>query len=401
MEIIATTQEVNTIVKKYPRSQYLLFPEDRDHPIKMTSNLPYRWIEQGVLEKFSGAADRGEFYSFQLGLFAVSKRIEDVKVAMSDLKNPDGRTIPASAFSSFNTQGIDWRGRGFQKRASVEKGTVQALWMGIQVPLDASPGWYIGEIAVASRDTKKQRIQLELNVTPAAAIEGGDNDPYKLTRLRWLNSQIAADDSIVAPFTPVVVNGSVVSCLGRDMTLSSAGLPLRITSHFSPEVTRLISEGRDVLSSPIELVIEDNNGKRIPWQGGNVTYAKKVSGVVSWASQSQAGKFDVSLKGALEFDGFADFQVTLTAQEETTVNDIRLEVPLAADVAKYMMGLGAKGGFCPKQFEWKWNQQHNQDAVWIGDVNAGVQVSFRDENYVRPLNTNGWVTNRSSTPRIQ
>jgi len=398
MEVIASAQEVNAIVKKHPRSQYLLFAEDRDHPIKMTSDLPYRWIEQGVAERFSGAADRGEFYSFQLGLFAVSKKIEDVIVAMGDLKSPDGRTIPASAFSSFNTEGIDWRGREFEKRISVEEGTVQALWMGIQVPLDASPGRYTGEIVVASRETEKHRIRLELNVTPAVAIEGGDNDPYKLTRLRWLNSQIAADDSIAAPFTPVMVDGSVVSCLGRDMTLSSAGLPLRITSHFSPEVTRLISEGRDVLTSPIELVIEDNNGKRIPWQGGNVTYAKKASGVVSWASQSQAGKFDVSLNGALEFDGYADFQVTLTAREETAVSDIRLEIPLAADVAKYTMGLGSKGGFCPKQFEWKWNQKNNQDAVWVGDVNAGVQVSFRDENYIRPLNTNFYLLKPLNLP---
>jgi hypothetical protein len=106
----------------------------------------------------------------------------------------------------------------------------------------------------------------------------------------------------------------------------------------------------------------------------------------------------VFIDGDLEFDGFADFQVTLTAKEETAVNDIRLEVPLAADVAKYMMGLGVKGGFRPQQLEWKWTSKFNQDAIWIGDVNAGVQVSFRDENYVRPLNTNFYLLKPLNMP---
>ena len=34
----------------------------------------------------------------------------------------------------------------------------------------------------------------------------------------------------------------------------------------------------------------------------------------------------------------------------------------------------------------------NQDAVWIGDVNAGLQVTLKDEHYVRPLNTNFYLS---------
>jgi hypothetical protein len=32
--------------------------------------------------------------------------------------------------------------------------------------------------------------------------------------------------------------------------------------------------------------------------------------------------------------------------------------------------------------------KRNQDAAWIGDVNAGLQFTLKDEHYVRPLNTN-------------
>ena len=398
MEVIATSDEVRALLGKHPQSPYLLFPEDREHPIKMTADLPYRWIEQGAVQKFVGTADRGEFYSFQLGLYAGTSRIEGVRVAMSDLRGSSGRTIPASSFSSFNTGGTDWKGKAFTKNLILEKGIVQALWLGIQVPEKAQPGRYVGEVVVTPKGLKKEKVRLELNITSSTAIAHGDNDPFKLGRLRWLDSQLAADDGIVPPFTPVKVVDHAVSCLGRDVVLNASGLPRNITSHFSSEVTSLVSAGRDLLAGPIELAIEDVSGKATPWKNKGLTFTKKAEGAAGWRAEGQAGNFSVSTDGSLEFDGFADFQVTLTAKEETAVGDIRLEVPIVADVAKYMMGLGVKGGFRPKEFEWKWNPKFNQDAIWLGDVNAGVQASFRDENYVRPLNTNFYLLKPLNMP---
>src|SRR5258708_17921464 len=57
-----------------------------------------------------------------------------------------------------------------------------------------------------------------------------------------------------------------------------------------------------------------------------------------------------------------------------------------------MIGLNQKGGYRPENFEWKWDVAHkNQDGAWIGNVNAGLQYSLRDEKYVRPLNTNFYL----------
>ena len=53
-----------------------------------------------------------------------------------------------------------------------------------------------------------------------------------------------------------------------------------------------------------------------------------------------------------------------------------------------MMGLGEKGGLMPADFSWKWDVEKNQDAVWVGDVNVGVQLRLYDDSYERPLNTN-------------
>jgi hypothetical protein len=100
----------------------------------------------------------------------------------------------------------------------------------------------------------------------------------------------------------------------------------------------------------------------------------------------------------MEFDGYIDFRVTVTAKENTSVRDIRLEIPLRKDVAKYSMGMGLKGGYRPDSLLWKWDVTHNQDALWVGDVNAGLECSFRDENYVRPLNTNFYQSKPLNMP---
>jgi hypothetical protein len=65
-----------------------------------------------------------------------------------------------------------------------------------------------------------------------------------------------------------------------------------------------------------------------------------------------------------------------------------------------MMGLGQPGGYSPGEFHWTWNvATRNQDAVWLGDVNAGLQLTLRDEHYIRPLNTNFYLSKPLIAPR--
>jgi hypothetical protein len=87
MEVIATSEEVRSLLKTHSREPFLLFPEDRSHPIKMTGDVPFRWIEQGGKREFSGVAARGEFFSFQVGLFASTSKLENVNVKMTDLRD--------------------------------------------------------------------------------------------------------------------------------------------------------------------------------------------------------------------------------------------------------------------------------------------------------------------------
>ena len=108
----------------------------------MSGNLPKRWIDAGPRDRFEGKACRGEFYVFQIGVFAARRRLEDVNIVIEDLRprSATGRPIPASAIRCFNQGGIASDGRPFRKTVAVEKGKVAALWFGVQMPADAEPG---------------------------------------------------------------------------------------------------------------------------------------------------------------------------------------------------------------------------------------------------------------------
>lgn len=58
------------------------------------------------------------------------------------------------------------------------------------------------------------------------------------------------------PFTPVKVDKEKLTLLGREITLSASGLPDSIGSKFAPDNMSLVDKTRDVLATPIELLVE-------------------------------------------------------------------------------------------------------------------------------------------------
>jgi hypothetical protein len=400
MEVIATEKETRDLLDRYPSSPYLLFPEDRFFPIRMTDDLPARWIEHGPLKVFRGSAKPGEFYAFQIGVFACRSFIPDLKVSFSAFENTQtGDNIPASASRCFNTAGIDWGGKAFVKPCPVEKGKVQALWCGTQIPIDLPPGEYKGDVTVAPDGMRSSRVMVLLEIKEGICKDVGDSDPWKHSRLRWLDSTMALDDGIIPPFVPMEIDNTKVGCLGRQVTIAKSGLLANIQSCFTPEVTGIWKKSRDILASPIRLVVEDANGSVLLWHEKGAELTKKNEGVVAWKSRNTAGPLLMTCSAEMEFDGYILIDMFLAAQEDIAVNDIRLEIPIKKDVAKYMMGMGFKGGVCPDQYCWKWDHEKNQDSAWIGDVNAGLQCSFRDERYSRPLNTNFYQLKPLIMPR--
>jgi hypothetical protein len=391
MEVIARADELTRLLEENPGKEFLVFPEARTNSIRMTHDVPAKWISDGANKELTLRADRGEYLTFQIGLFAARNAIRDVDVSMTEPRDSRGNVLPASSFTCFNTEGIDWTGRSMDNVVSVAQGCVQSLWMGFEIPQDTPPGEYTAVVTTSPAGMSPQASRITVTVSEQTVAFRGDDEPERLSRLRWLNSQIAADDDLVAPFTPLELSELSIRCLGRTVTLDESGMIGQIRSSFTPEVTGLGQTPRDMLAAPVRMVIEAPDGSTAPWTAKGVTFTEQAPGAVGWVARAHAGPFDAELKGRMEMDGFVDFQVSLSAQEDARIEDIRLEVPMVESVARYMMGMGVRGGVRPPSFEWTWEVGNNQDAVWLGDVNAGFQLSFRDENYERPLNTNFYL----------
>jgi len=398
MEVIALARETIRLLDNHPSADYLLFPESRENSIRMTDDLPLEWIKRGPGQPFHGKAARGEFFAFQVGVFACRKEIKGLDVRFSAMKGPSEARIPAEAFRCFNTGGIDWTRKPFQKVCTVEKGKVRALWCGVQVPMDLPKGEYSGTVIVAPEGMKETAVDVTITVTDEVLEDAGDGEPGRLSRLRWLDSTLAWDDGIVPPYIPMSAANGIVTCLGRSVRIGDRGLPESMQSFFAQEMTCIQAEGNEILTGPIELVVEDGSGAKMPWKGGGSRFLQQLEGAVTWEAQSAAGPLTMQVDARMEFDGCLEFIVRLSAAEPMDVSDIRLEIPMAKDTARYMMGMGEKGGFRPARFEWKWDWRKNQDSIWLGKVNAGLQSAFRAENYARPLNTNFYLSKPLNMP---
>ncbi|MBS0025726.1 hypothetical protein KE626_00245 [Chitinophaga sp. 2R12] len=392
MEVIATAAEKQQLLLKYPGTGYMVFPEDRQFPIKMTEDLPQRWIKKGPSQSFAGEADKGEYYSFQLGIYA-KREMKNVKISFADLKAANGAGIPAAQLSCINTSGTTYDAKPFAPVVNIPAGEVQALWCGVDVPANAAAGIYKGTAIISADGMPAMPVRIALTVTNKQAVNSGFNEPWKQTRLKWLNSTLAQDNSLISPYTPLEVNDSVISLLGRKVGINKDGFPAQIQTFFTPEMTELSAQPKNIFTEPVHFhFTAAATGKDLPWKSNGWKITSKEAGKVSWTAVNTTTGLQMEVNATLEFDGFLDYTVKVTALEDVSLKEITMHLPFDKGAAKYMMGLNQKGGVRPEKIDWKWDVKNkNQDGAWIGDVNAGVQFNLRDENYVRPLNTNFYL----------
>ncbi|MDZ7739767.1 MAG: DUF6067 family protein [Bacteroidales bacterium] len=389
MEVIATGDEIKDMLDDYPDKTYLLFPEDRSHSIRMNHYLPCRWISEGPSGIIEGQALRGEFFTFQLGLYCVRGGIEDIDISFSGLSTGRDRLIiHPDSIHSFNTGGTGWDGQVFRKKVTVTEGMVQPLWFGFMVPEDTDAGKIRGNVIIKPAGHRAETLKIRINISDRLIENHGDDDPEMMTRLRWLNSTLAHDNEITDPFKPVEKENRSLKITGRRIEIGSSGLPSRYISYFNPSNTSLKEKGENVLVSPMTMNLYRLNGSKIYFVNDEPVFERNGPGEYKWRTASKSSAIEMQTEGSLEFDGFSSIRISIKAISDIELSDIRLSMQLRKRYAAYIMGLGMRGGERPYYLNWKWDSMKHQEGAWIGGVNGGIQFTLRDDNYERPLNTN-------------
>lgn len=393
MEITATKAETNQLIKSNSKKAYLVFPEDREHVIRMQTHLPQRWVKQGLKNSFAGKALKGENYSFQLGIYPVTQDLSNLTIQFSDLKDAAGHHIPAADMSCLNTTGTRYDGSPFSQIVNVKKGNVQAMWCLITIPENITPGVYKGTVKVTADQSAPTTIPITLQVENKMAVEHNISRPELQTRLTWLNSTLAQKNEVIKPYTPLQVTDQSISLLGRKVILNETGFPEQLQTFFTPAMTSLSNQPKNILAENIHFHITNTaTHTDIAFKPQGFHFTQQEPGTVKWESTNLSTPLRMDVAGSLEFDGYLSYTVKLIALEDVALDNIRFHIPFDSLSAKYLMGLGNKGGIRPDTVNWKWEvAAKNQDGAWIGAVNAGLQFSLRDEHYVRPLNTNFYL----------
>jgi hypothetical protein len=375
IEIAATEGEVRAMAAGQAQP-FLPFPEDRLHPIQMYDKLPLRWVRKGPTDSFSGSALRGEFYVFQIGLYdnrATSAAATSISVRFHDLAGPAGETIPASAWMCLNTGGINPVGQSFPKDVKLSPGAVAVLWCGVQIPLDAKPGEYRGEVGLSFTAEAGLVLHCDFEVSSDFVRDGGVDEAWRVARLKWLNSTLGLSGSVTSPYTPVKISDRTIACLGREVQFAEDGFPASIKANTN-----------ELLAAPVALKVYPGSTP-LEWKSKS-TIRSVDAGRVFIESRSEQDGFVLEVKTTVEFDGGIGCEVTLVSSRTRSVADIALEIDYPADAAPYAVGMGLAGGRRPQAWHWKWSEQpprwkeqgsNLEYFLWLGGVHSGLYCRLK------------------------
>lgn len=398
MNFTARADELERFRALHAGEALLVFPEDRLNPISMRHDLPAHWVINGPSEAFHGTAQAGEDYVVQLGLYA-QKDLNGVTVRVTPSAGPSSAGEEPTGGEGtrgrcINTDGVDRLGKPWHRALNIPAGTVRALLVVLPIPEAAAGTTHSAMVTIHAAGEPPREIVVRLDVaaeTDPALLAGGFGDARSLRRLAWLDSRVAQDAELVRPYTAITLDETsrTLGILGRSLQLTESGLPAQVTSTFTTAVTATDGPVVELFSAPMRLEVEG-----IDWTHGQLVFTEDGPARMSWRC-TWTGRKDgktaltLELNGVLDADGAVSYSLRLSPVGTLEVNDVGLQLALHEASVPLAMGLGIPGGRRPDTIDWTWDvAAKNQDALWLGSVNVGVQLSLRDGSYERPLNTN-------------
>ncbi len=363
-------------------SRPLVFGQTHNRPTRRVEPFDTDWLKQAGKPELVDKARPGQFFTFQIGLLA-RKLTPEISVQFSNLVGAKGKILAQDA-RCISLGGIDMQGNPFKKLISVEASHLQPLWCGWDIPKDAL-GIYRGTVTLKSVKGVVAKIQLEVHVEGGPVVDYGTDDPTTQSRLRWLDSRAGLSGDIPKPYLPVKLQpiSRTIQVLGRSVKVGGNGLPAEISTYFSEANTSITKKAKQVLAAPIEFSVHE--GAKVSRLKPGLGGIQGTKGLTSWEEGGTIGGFSAVVSGKLDFTGSGQIGIELKATLDMDISDIQMNIPYAPESAKYMMGLNRPGGLRPTDHTWTWDVKRHQDCFWFGDVNAGLMVRLKDENFHRPL----------------
>lgn len=299
---------------------------------------------------------------------AVLSEADDVIESIST----DSRLI----VSCINTDIVDKYGRKSSNTVKLKANTIQPLFFTVQKTDECAEF----ENAVITMNTEKESREFTVcfELADIPVVNNGYNDLWRLSRLNWLNSSLAIDETLVKPFVSPVLSDDCLAVLGREISLGDNGLPQQVCSKFDEAVQLCSDVQKKLFAKPAEFVI---GGYSL---NGGQTESTAYNNRIENRTVCTDDNMDTEILSVLRYDGQMEYSVKITPKKDFTVSDASLNFYINKDCTRLMHGLGHRAS-AAENLSFKWDNDKQQDSVFIGAVNCGMRVKFKAENYRRPL----------------
>jgi hypothetical protein len=219
------------------------------------------------------------------------------------------------------------------------------------------------------------------------------DDPWRMARLRWLDSTLGIDRNITTEFNPVHVvcnPGCTVSISNNRTVAVGAVTPHAGLRSDAVEAVVLLDSimvgDVVVLAEPLQL-----QATGLTWTGATsvLTQHDNMTATIVSTATSSDGAIVLNCSTVVHFDGFVDTVVALQtagAHRNVTVN-VTVSSQVSAAASTYFMGLGLAGrnrtAAYPTGQAWRWstNTGAGRNQLWTGAVNAGLRLKFKGDSF--------------------
>ncbi len=135
-------------------------------------------------------------------------------------------------------------------------------------------------------------------------------------------NDLGTGHNVYPPFTPVEVKGAQVSVVERTYTVNALGL-----------FDSVISRGRELLAEPMQLIVENSDGRRMEWTAGDPQDGVKGEAIhpdlARFTTSAQADQLQTHSTVSIQEDGCARIELTLAPRGNQAPTISRAWIELA------------------------------------------------------------------------
>ncbi len=123
------------------------------------------------------------------------------------------------------------------------------------------------------------------------------------------------------------------------------------------------------------------NGRNLPQGTVNHTiYNNRIESI----TECENDDYSATVSSITRYEGYIEYSVKITPKRDFKSDNVLLDFYVRNDCSSLFHGLGHRASKA-ENLSFKWDNQKQQDSIFIGAVNCGMRLKLKAENYIRPL----------------